>query len=277
MSKLRAMLVGACALAAFFAVTGTASAITDPDCDGVPYDNTPLIHDFRIDTPDSHVAKAVSGTTGGGLVCGSDLRPLGGDDTLYDHATVKYARGVGATPTSGHEGEYVGEATVTILFRLFGPRIAEHVESNLRVNPISECEGEQGKLVGDPTPGTVIACYYGWNWVGWNWNWITDDDPGPAQDLYLTIGPMYGFGDVTSPGMTEIEDMSLCAYFGPGGGPCGTSGTPVGSNGDQSAFPTPACSNGNGVYTATATRRDGLVTPPASTCVKWFPVARRQL
>lgn len=256
------------AVVAFLGLSSQAMALTDPDCDGTPYDNTPAIHEFTLATPDSPFHFEVSGLTGGALVCGSDIKSLGrGSETLYDHADLAAPPGVVYNDTSGiATGSYTGSATVSVLYHLFGfPNYDSGVNSTLRVDPITNCANEP--VVGGHIAGTIVACTKGENILGHNWNWTTLDNFGK---YWITIGPQHGIGNITNPGLTRVS-LSLCGYAGsPSGSSCGSNSEPFLQKNGEGEW-SGACEGGNGIYTATATRKDGVVTPAVTTCVPWTP------
>ncbi len=72
MRKIYLAVASCIALVAFMGFSATALAVPDPSCDGDPYNNDAVVHDFAITMTDSNVAGEVSGLSGSGLACGAD-------------------------------------------------------------------------------------------------------------------------------------------------------------------------------------------------------------
>lgn len=289
MRKLYLVIASCVALVAFMGFSATAPAnIVDPDCDGDPYGNTFALNGFNISTT-NNIAYEVAGLTGGGVACGTDMEAnflnCGdgglGYPTLNDNAVVEAPPGVAINNTDTYiaDGAYTGNALVNVASCL--PSWLAHMELNVpatvRADPISECVRENNNMVGGPLPGTIVACHRADDdsgVLGHNWNWVIDDGQGNYSTV---IGPFDALAG--SAGITNIKSFTFCAYAGSvGGNSCGGSGDPtqgLQKNGDPSVVATvfakkpPACANGNGIYTAKVTRKNGDVTAPASKCVEW--------
>ncbi len=289
MRKLYLVVASCAALVAFMGFSASASAdIVDPDCDGDPYSNDFALNGFEISTT-NNVANNVAGLTGAGVLCGTDLEANFldcGDNglgylTLNDHVVIESPPGVVINNTDTYiaDGAYTGDALLNVAWcwATWNAQILLNFQVEVRADPISECVRENDNMVGGPLPGTIIACHrtddeFGGLFVAWNWS-IVD-----GQGNYKTVfGPVDAF--VGSSGLTNIHNFTLCAYAGSvGGNSCGGSGDPtqgLQKNGDPvgpSLFakkPRP-CWNGNGIYTATVTRKSGEETAPVSTCVEWY-------
>lgn len=262
MSELKLLLAGACALAAFLAVGGSASAMTSRPCDGDPYDNTPLIHDFYPDTPDTYRQHEVSEVLIGATLCGTDIEfPCAGSETFYDHATIGLPPGVEIGDTAGQEGRLAGfSAPDYLYFRTDNcePERYPGDYSEPSGDSKSICASENENLVGGPVPGEVVACYRSDAPLGDGWIWATRETDGSQ---WLTFGPVHPIAGYEV-GVTKLR-MRFCDYFSLY---CEYNGDFVMKNGDASIL---GCAGGKGLYTITATRRDGFVTPPASHCVEW--------
>ncbi len=301
MRKIYLALVSCVALVAFMGFGGSAFAVVDPSCDGDPYNNDFAVHDFTLDTPDSHVAGDVSGVSGSGLACGTEisgtwLAPVGAG-TLNDNADILAAPGVKVNPTAGMPVDsYAGAAVINSASwaPIFGALIIPDVHSDLTVAPIGTadqvetCAYEAAQAVGGPEPGEIVACYRGTTdptalVKGHNFSWQT---LAPDGRYTLTIGRFYndllahpaGIEGVKA-GLTHIKEFTLCNNIGapitPGiGGQCGTSSDPwIQKNGIMSTpinkSPLQYCPRDAGLYTVTVTNKAGETTGPVSSRVIW--------
>lgn len=259
------LLVASCvAFAALSGLGGTAAFAADgihDDCDGAPYNNDPVIHEFNIESTASHSAKKPSGINGGALACGTDTDIFGGgQDSLYKYVRLTIAPGVVVTPTSDSDlGKYVGHSSVDIIGHFLGVP-SEYYNQQADVSVGTRGTGEER------CPAEAIACYFGSGDVGWYWSWVLQD----GDDLTMVVGPMqfiFGFDQ----GLARIE-MNLCTNFGAvNGADCGNTSDPIQYNGDSS-YPV-GCVKGNGLnglYSIIAVQRGGIVTPPAEDCVNWL-------
>lgn len=262
------LVLASTALVAFMGFSATAFAVPDPSCDGNPYNNDPVIHDFVMTMTDSNVEGAVSGLSGKGLACGSDSADLG---SLNDNADILTGPGVVVNNTSGMaNGRFVGDVLINIALNvgIFGNTVVEDVQSVLLIEPLSSCQNEP--LVGGQIPGEVIACYKGVNPQGFNYNIVTVGDDGRT---WLTLGPFHPL--LGTAGLTDIKEFNLCGRVGSSGGTtfpddCGDSSQPfLQKNGDSSGRGSP---EGNGDYTVTATNRSGQTTDPVTSHVDWICV-----
>ncbi len=276
--KLSLAIVSCVALVAFMGLAGSASAgdVVHADCDGDPYNNDAVIHDFELGTPDSHKSFAPSGIKGGALVCGTRVFNCGpgnllicGRDSYYDRAEIGVANGVEITDTASiPTGAYAGRADVHVITDVLSFPSNQTDSTVLTVKPKGEAD----------CPGNEVACYRGQGGLGHNYNWTVQD---PVTGKYtLVIGKIIPIAGEA--GLVKI-DMMFCEKFGaPGTSQCGSGGAPVvqkngaaslgkASSGLLGSNPThqKPCSNGNGTYEATATQRGGLVTPSVTSCVVW--------
>lgn len=274
------------AVGAFVGPAAPAFALVDPDCD--EFGNRLGLYKFKIDTPDTRQAYRVSGVTGSGLACSTDIRnvPAGpppapwtqyGSNTQFVKAEIKVPPGVRITPAAElTHGRYVGRAVVDSLTwvsdrTILSPALAMHptnVAAEMTVDKTTTPGQQPGSC---PRTPDEVACYKGWAGViGFNWSWVLKSTDQYGRTRYtLTIGEMFhGLYPRRVPvGLTEIKDFRLCAWQG-SGSTCGTGGVPLQSNGTATDFPA-SCQDGYGLYTATATRRDGQSTAPVSACVPW--------
>ncbi len=296
MRKLYLVVASCAALVAFMGFSATASAdIVDPDCDlghshgsnDGPYTNDFALNGFEITTT-NNVAYQVAGLTGGGVPCGTSLEAnflnCGdgglGQPTLNDNAVIDVPPGVVVNNTDTYiaDGAYTGDALVNVASCIAGwlAEIHVNISTTLRADPISQCVRENNNMVGGPLPGTIVACHRAdddLGFLGHAWSWSIVDGQGNHKTV---IGPFAALAG--SAGITNIHNFTLCPYAGSvGGNSCGGSGDPtqgLQKNGDpvgHSLFAKkpPPCWDGNGVYTAKITRRNGDVTAPVSTCVPW--------
>ncbi len=278
MRKFYLVIASCVALVAFMGFSANAFALTDPDCDGDPYDNTLLVHDFSIEMIDSYVAGEPSGLGGSGLACRTDISfGGGGAETIFDHADISNPDGVKVGHTSVMANtRFVGTARLNVAgYGLFGEAHIfgvgaddldgppEGISSILSIDSIANCDAETP--VGGDVPGTIIACYKGTNPLGFNYSWIIENQ-GRTN---LTIGPFHPLGGVA--GMTRIHEFNLCAYVGAPGGStfpddCGTSSDPFLQKNGIRRDP---CYPSAGIYGVTATTRGGEITPRVTTRVNW--------
>lgn len=262
------------ALLAFFGMTAVTVGYTYTDQDCNPYGNEFGLYDVDINTSTS-APHAVSGVTGSGLACGTELESGSlGWETLFDNADIVNPKSVEVASTASLPlGSYVGEANIDAASYFAGlPVGAPGQTARLRIDDISACEAENDAAVGGPVPGEVVACYLGDTTgllAGHNWNWVTQ---GPGWGTTLTIGPFYNDMTFEPAGLTQINEFSLCQYAeddSTTGTKCGTSGGDdpwLQKNGHKSK---PGCENGEGIYTATATNKAGQTTDPLEVCVDW--------
>lgn len=271
--KLGFLAASCTALVAFFGFSASAFALHDPACN--QWGNQFGVYDFQIDTPDSHRERAVSGVTGSGYACGSEIGWFYyGAETLYNHADVSVPPGVEIADSDlVPNGSYAAGASVNVLYH--GPAgvsyFRDAVSSEVRTDYKAMCEWERDHEIVGPTPrGQIVSCLKGVNELGHSWSWATRVI-SPSQtdrNLSLTIGPMHGVVGV-EPGLTYI-DLDLCAYYGTvEGTECGSGGRQWQQKNGHASYPN--CTNGNGVYTMTATNNAGETTDPAEACVEWTP------
>ena len=270
----------------------------DPVCDGNPYGNDFLIHDFKADTPDTHRAWRTSTLTFNALVCGTSLgrfrTPDEGSGTLTDHVDImeppgawtEYTGPRSGIPRHSYAGKIKGrvatydengvprieETTATLTVdRLRPRRLGDPLPQNA-----DSCnrEAEEGLVQPAYTFGLIIACFavkseegspVKWHGSAWGALSSTRDcnEMFCPTRAYITLGPIYNNGDPDKPaGLTEIEELTICGYAGRvNGTECGSRNERRRSlhrNGTPSA---PDCGNGNGIYDVTATNKDGKVTP----------------
>ncbi len=129
--RLRLALFTCTAIVGVFTFSNAALALTDPDCDGSPYPNDPLIHELFVDTTDTYVAFQPSSVVIEGLVCGSNLGTFFGDRTLYDKIDIGIAQGVWIHPTDGfREAPFSGDVVYGGLVRFGGPHFFEGVRTD---------------------------------------------------------------------------------------------------------------------------------------------------
>lgn len=287
MRKLGLCLFSCMALVAFMGLSAPALAdhVYDPDCE--QYNHEVAIFDFAVTTPDSNFGDEVSGITGSGLVCGSRIHngwPWEhiGAETLYERADVVNPPGVQVHEAPSDDlpdDSYAGSANVDILSWASGtyPLFVPDQDAAMEVDTPG---------AGTDCPTGARACYKGVTSglvSGHNWNWVTQNQQGRYT---LTIGPFYNDTTGEPAGLTEINSFSLCGYAGAvGGNSCGDGSDPskwMQKNGSRSVVSpigpgSPACGNGNGIYTVTATNYAGQTTPAATACVPWVRPATRVL
>lgn len=238
------------------------------DCDGAPYNNDAVIHDFFLDTVDSHRAYQPSEVTAGGLACGSEAKLLGGGkETFYEEATIDVPPGVVVTPTNETSDlhRYAGKGKMDAIGHILLNR-QEYYDQAFDIEVgMRDPEGDRDK----GCVPAAIACYFGSSGFFFNWNSVIDVGDGQLQ---IIIQHVNGAGDF-DPGLAKIE-MDLCRNFGPvDGTDCGTSNDPVEQySGDVSYPGAQGCFAGgpNGLYVAKATQRDGTEATPDDSCVKWL-------
>ncbi len=295
LNKLSISVASCMALAVMMGFSASALAVVDPSCDGDPYYNTIAVHDFAIETPDSNVAHQVSGVSGTGLVCGTRIRGSlfmpEGLGSMNRRAVIANPPGVtvNAVPSDDiPDGSYVGSSVINVAGFLCGTSgdacIKEDQPITLRADSSLFC------------PADALACYNGidGSGLGNTWIWVEEDAEGRTA---LTIGPFHTAFEVYF-ALTHIKSFDLCAYAGAvGGTECGDGSDPskwMQKNGDVSegigylpgytpgiSIPTSlrpvllSCkygkNKGRGIYTVTATNRDGQTTDPVSSCVSWTP------
>lgn len=271
MRKLGLCLFSCAALVAFmgFGAPAYGDHIRDAQC--APYNNQFGVYEFNLTTA-SNQAHAVSGLTGSGLACGTALHnnllncgpsgqtPPQGQESLNTRADINVPQGVQVNSTSSmSDDDFVGSAQVDVAhcYGLFST-IYEDQDSVIRV---------ERDTAGTDCPQVFVACYKGSNPLGYNHNWVTQGGNGRYT---MTIGPFHPA--VGTAGITQIDEFNLCGNAGDASGTtypddCGDSTRPwLQKNGDRSAM---ECSNGNGIYTVTATNDIGQTTAPASDCVTW--------
>ena len=259
-SKLNLALVACVAVVSISAFSTNAWALTDPNCDGAPYGNYPLIHDLRVDTEDTYVAYEPSSVFIGGLVCGSYLGRFGGNRTLYEKIEIGIPPGVWIHTTDlFREPPYVGKVSFSGLVRFGGPRFIEDVRSELRA---VDSGGETD------CPVAAVACYSATNSFSHSWIWVVENNRAVPGEQVLTIGPIHLWNG-RNLGVTRFE-LKLCRTFSFGpGNMCGLPHeVPVQKNGDPSNCD--ERDTGAGIYTAVATQRGGRVTASAKDCINWI-------
>ncbi len=284
---------------------GESGPWTDPSCNGDPYENDFLIHNFAVDTPDTHVARRTSRVTANALVCGTALEASGqGTDTLLDHLDIMEPAGAWQTYTGPgsriRRNSYAGKLTGRLATHdASGTPTFEETSATLRVDRLrprslggplpsnaDNCnrEAEQVQVGPDYTRGVIIACFVARSdpgspvqWRSWVWGALSkkrDCNRRCPVRFYLTLGPIHIDSDPGRPaGLTKIDEFTICGNAGRvWGNQCGTNPRKrLHRNGRVSA---PDCLNGNGIYEVTATNKNGDVTPssgdnPVSSCVEW--------
>ena len=277
----------------FFSMSSQAFAanVKDPSCDGDPYNNDFLVHDFAISSPDSNIAGEVSSILGRGLVCGTAIddliessNPFGphfghgcgaagfnppeGEESLTERAVIDVPPGAGINPTSGMgHGSFAGTAIINVA-SCFTRSIAADQAAITRVE---DNDGDDDC----PDDIDIKACFRSDSALGFNYEWTRQTSANPPR-YSLTIGPVHPIAGVA--GVTHIKDFTLCAYSGAvGADSCGTSSTPdrwLQKNGDAAA---PDCNGGQGpegLYKVTIFNKRGDQTPdtPGSrACSPWEP------
>ena len=278
MRKLYLLVGSIVTIVAFTAFSATAFGLQDPRCEEEAGGGDPIVEmlDFSIDTPDSGMAWQNSSLVGSAYACGSDIGPLlQGAETLYNHADIGVPDGFQiADSDSVPVGSRTARATVNVLFHaLLGAHFRGGVVTDVLTAPKSECQSEIDDEIVGSTPGNqpgsvLISCMYASDpKVGHNWNWNVRTADGKQ---WMTIGPMHGIAGV-SPGLTYVN-LELCAYFGDPGTPapqCGTEGDQfqqINGCGYEDNF---GRIFGDPTFTASATMRNGTVTPIAETNARW--------
>lgn len=267
------------ALVAFLGLSGQAFAVTevhDAACD--PYANAFGLQEFNVSTPDSSTEHQVSGVSGSGLACGTSITNLTTDDyvangsgTQFVRADIKNPPGVYTTPTAGiPEGTYAGASNINLVSwggSPGSPLIVTNVAATTKVDTNDAT---------DDCPPEAIACYKGERTTfpqGHASIWVTEDPITGSNTLtigefYATIYPYY-----IPTGLTKINSFTLCKWVTPGNGSsCG-----AGAAGDvygqtTGAASAPDCNGGAGpvgIYSVTATNRDGAKTADNNVCVVW--------
>ena len=268
MRKLSFFVTGCIATVALLGFSVPAYALVDPDCDGEPHNNTPALHDVSVTNTvgDSNVEHAVAGLEGHGLACGTDISDnYVGVDTQYVRTDIETPLGVGVNDATGMtDGRYVGTANVNVASFLGGAAgVIEDVPAVLRIDQDS----------GTDCPVEALACFRGdtehFLLEGHAWIWLTED----SGRYTLTIGEFYNDLSGEPSGLTHINSFVVCGYAGTvEGRECGNDPQSwLMTNGDQSTVPSPDCSNGNGIFTITATMRNGTTVDPVDVCVPWVP------
>ena len=196
--------------------------VTDPACE--PHLGEFGLFDFEVDTPDSHIAWAVSGVTINMLSCGSEITNTSrffdqnGSGTLVDRFEIVEPPGVDVARTADMTDDaFVGTASVNVLswdrFAYY-PIFASDITLELRVD----------QSEGTDCPAGTTACYKGTSTggdiSGHNWSWVTED----SGRFTLTIGGYYNDDfEGTPAGITKINEFALCGYVGdPFGSSCGS-------------------------------------------------------
>lgn len=293
MRKLGFSLFSCIALVVFMGLSGTApAALINPSCDldnpavgdGVPgpYNNDPVIHDFTIDTLDSSLEYAVSGVEGSGLACGSEIYTgyfdgtCPGQGTLYDRVVIAEPPGVEHNPVPGpglEAGDFVGWAHFDLL-GWFRPPIGLSCFAQRGEDQYAGLYITDPAAPGVGCPDNARACY---EWITGSvgvsaigWIWIEEVGGGATT---LSIGSARNFVGSPLPvvGVTGF-DLHLCAYAGDAySSACGDSSQPfLQKNGRGVPEDLPRkCWLGRGIYTVTATMRNGYTTPAVTTCVPW--------
>ncbi len=274
--------------------------VTTDECDGDPYENDFLVHDFTVETPDSQTAWIASRLSASALVCGTTLEASGqGTGTLTDHIDIMEPAGAWPTYTGPYSGVPVASYAGKLRARMethtdSGDPTYEVAVANLTVEPLSirslgsnspiedNCnrEAEEVQIEPDYTSGLIITCFIARSipgspiqWHSWIWGAISRERGCqgicPVR-FYLTLGPIHSESSRPT-GLTKVEELTICGYAGDVlGDDCGTNPLRrLHRNGDASF---PNCENGNGTYKITATRRSGATTtdmPGSTYCVPW--------
>lgn len=274
--------------------------VVDSSCDGDPYNNDFAIHDFRVDTPDSHRDMAVSRLTSTFLVCGTNLGPSNeGTGTLVDHidlleAPLSWTSYTGIFPT----GSYAGRLAGRMAYHDVGgnPKI-EETNATLRVDPLrirplgnphfpprDDCNREaEGQVNPDfDRDLLILSCFKvesnPGSSVAWHsWVWGTISIVGGHLRRFLVLGPIHldDRADVDA-GLTKVDELTVCGYLGVvGGSSCGKTSMKrrLHSNGIGFRYSNP-CGMGRGIFEVSATNKNGDVVPalsddPVDFCVEW--------
>ena len=300
LNKLRVVLASYVALVALMGFSTTAfgnhveGELHDPLCAGTyepggfgggptGWDYGFNVFDFQIDSTDSQVEYAVSGTRVSATACGSTIGDGGvGAGTIINHADVQLAPGVEVADTGNvPNNSWAGTATVNVLYLLGSAQEAKYfgnLAARMQTSAKSDCVNqEENELVnhnddGHPE-GYIVACLKGSNAVGYNYSWITREDD---ERLTITIGPIHLNAPDIVPGLTYL-DLELCGYFGSvNGDRCGnaTEGSSWQQKNGRSPYwyaetGCPADRN-NGVYSITVTNEGSETTYPVdATPVPW--------
>ncbi len=308
MRKLYLVVASCVALVAFMGLSATAFAVIDSDC--VPNDvEIQGFTVTSLDSSVSGEVSGINGAgrACGSEIENGGPGEFPGEGTLFKRADITIPAGVVVAEAPSAQipvDSYVGEAQIDVLFWAdFGLlTVATDIpdlQPSLITRPKSECQAERNALGDGGSEADIVACYYG-EITGFfhfkEWNWVVDDGNG---ELTLTIGEFHNLTQThVSAGLTEIDRFDLCAYAGTvGGNSCGDGSEPskwTQKNGDVSegygwlpgytrGLPIPtslhrvlfSCdygsNKGRGIYTVTATNRDGQTTDPVSSCVSWTP------
>ncbi len=255
----------------------------DPACDR--RNNRFGVFDFDVDTPDSHVEQELSKVTSEFLACGTKLTSASsyswaGSGSQFVRFQIDMPPGALVnTDFSRPSGLIVGSINFDVLTWREGPwdpALFTDVSMHLRVVRLDEPD----------CPSEALTCYRG-NYggdgylMGHNMNWVTENN----GRYTLTIGEFHRFDEPSIPvGITKINELVLCRYPGefwsircgynfewwhmrngdastsPGGRPC--------------TYPDSSGRRRRGIYTVSATTRNGRKTKRAKACVTWYSAAR---
>ncbi len=254
------------ALVAFMGLSGTAFGLADPRCeaDGNPTE----ILDFSIDTPYTGLAYKVSSFEWGAYFCGSEIFDDFDGATLYNHFDMRIPLGVDIAD-SGLVPRY-SDAGIGVMNALYEDYslawFTENVDTYVMTDEKYVCRSELRNRIVGWTPGNepgseIVSCLMASNYIGANMIWVVRDADG---GLWLTFGPMYGYGEGTS--FTYLK-LQFCAYYGDPsvvGVECGSE-----ENGDQWQQRNGSSCWNKQTYSVRATMENGTVTPWAYTKVRW--------
>lgn len=281
MRKASILAASCIAVVAYLGLSAQAFAVHDPACD--PYNNQFGIQELTIATPNMKMQNNVSGITGNGLACGTEiynnpfLRSCSskGDDSEFVRAEIKNPPGVVTNPTNDNpnfaDGDYVGSANVNVVSWLSPP-----CGFDALFYPNQDATVRIDKDAGTDCEPAAIACYRGDSYgipKGHGWQWVKHDAITGINTLY--IGEFHNATTNSDTGITYLHPFTLCAYAGDSGNTCGDSENVnpdkwVQTTGDHSY---PNCSNGNGIYSARAKTRGpgtGVWTDEKTACVSWL-------
>ncbi len=287
-------------------------AEVDQDCDGDPYGNDFLIHDFSVSTNDPPPSPYRIGGANmhaplnvGALVCGT---ALGSNDTgassLTDHVDMLQPPGsringsypIGYVPNGSYAGTLDGRLAT---HDASGNPVIEETTASLEVEPVvlrvlgdtypvqDNCNREAEDLnrnSGNTAPGSglILTCAKAQSapgspvaWSSYVWSMVSNEN----GRTYVTMGPIHIDGQPDrDAGLTEIDEFKICGYAGDvGGSECGPrTNRGLHKNGDASPA---GCINGRGLFEVTATNKAAEITPdPAgdvvSDCVRWIDLRK---
>lgn len=262
----------------------TPEVVQDPACS--ESGNRFGIFNFDINTPDSNRAWAISRVTSTFLACGTEITGASSDSYAKNGSGSQFVRfqikappGVRTNRLGAWADDYnAGTLSIDVLTWSGNPStpifrsatLSLKVDTDFSMRP--DC------------PANFVACYRGvvryGDVSGPIWLWVTRDRTGRET---LTIGELHN--NSGSPvGITNVRGLNLCARAGrPGSNRCGGSSDPWLQRNGHASYP--IWSNrrtcfglwgwaGRGIFSVTATNRDGETTNPVKRCVVWDPVIK---